>query len=178
ITYKGGDGNDVAIVVTGPAVYTSTGGDLLLQLDPTGQNLEFYINGVRIDSRPLSVVTAATVNGIDGSSDRLTINYGNGFFAIPVSFHGGTGATDKLSVAGGVFPTVTHTFTTTGPEHSGNILYDTGVVSALVSYDGLEPVDLSGSAITTLIFNLPGAGDNAILEDDGTLSNGISQIRS
>jgi len=46
ITYKGGDGNDVAIVVAGGVSYSGAG-QLKLQLDGTGTNLQFLVNGTR-----------------------------------------------------------------------------------------------------------------------------------
>src|SRR5262249_21378818 len=140
--------------------------------------LQLLRNGSVVDSRPSASVTAYTVNG-GGGSDTLTVNYAasGGLFAVPVTFNGGAGDTDKLVVTGGTFTSATHTFTTTGPEHSGNILYDTATQTALISYTGVAPVDMSGSSIANLTFNLPGTADLPFLEDDG-VSNAISQIRS
>src|SRR3954469_463227 len=46
-----------------------------------------------------------------------------------------------------------------------------------VNYTGLEPVTNNGTA-TDIIFNLPASASTAILEDDGTIGNGLSQLRS
>ena len=48
----------------------------------------------------------------------------------------------------------------------------------MIDYTDLEPIDMTGSSITNLVFNLPGLDDQGVLEDDGTAGNGISQIRS
>ncbi|MCX7421807.1 MAG: hypothetical protein NT013_19970, partial [Planctomycetia bacterium] len=57
--------------------------------------------------------------------------------------------------------------------------YDTGSASATIGYTGLEPVDMIGSTITDLVFNLPaGSANDFNLEDDGNLANGLSRIVS
>src|SRR5262249_8044231 len=94
-----------------------------------------------------------------------------------------TGAADNdlLDVTGGTFTTVTQTFTT-GPGHSGTIVYTTATAAATVSYTGLGPVDMTGSTITDLVFNLPDqtppAGNNAVLDDNLVPTDNISQLRS
>src|SRR5262249_54992943 len=54
ITYRGGDGNDVAIVVDGAAVYTAPddglANNLELRLDASGTQLQFLIDGTLVDS--------------------------------------------------------------------------------------------------------------------------------
>ena len=130
-------------------------------------------------------MTGITINGDITASDTLTVDYTAGFFTPTVTFNGGedpgNADNDTLIVTGGSFGRVEHTFTSSD---SGTILYDvdgntatTGDQGSII-YTGLEPVDMTGSTITDLVFNLPGANDQAILEDDGTASNGISQIRS
>src|SRR6266540_358995 len=47
-----------------------------------------------------------------------------------------------------------------------------------ITYRGLEPVDMTGSTVNDLVFNLPGTADDAILEDDGTAANNTSRLRS
>src|SRR5262249_57279750 len=54
----------------------------------------------------------------------------------------------------------------------------TGTQSATVSYTGLDTVDMSANSIANLSFNLPGAADQAILEDAGVAGDGVSRIRS
>ncbi|MDB5386215.1 MAG: Extracellular serine protease precursor [Planctomycetaceae bacterium] len=184
-TYSGGAGaNDFTLSVAGPATFTSDGlGAGALELRYNGANVQFLDDGVVVDSRPLAALLnqTITVNGSAAQDETLFVNYGaaGGFFDADIVFHGGVSGTDNdaLKVSGSSFTTVTNTFTTTGPEHSGNIVYNTATAQqATISYDGLEPVDLSGSTIANLVFNLPGTADQAILED-ATGAN-ISQIRS
>src|SRR6185436_15546239 len=56
VTYQGGDGNDVAVVVDGPANFTSAGGSLTLKLDPTGVNLQLFAGAELVDARPVAGV--------------------------------------------------------------------------------------------------------------------------
>ncbi|HEX5166529.1 MAG TPA: right-handed parallel beta-helix repeat-containing protein, partial [Thermomicrobiales bacterium] len=157
-------------------------GNLTLRLN--GTDVEFLDDGVLVNSRSLALLTdrLITVNGTNAQTETLLVDYAfGGFFEVDVSFNGGTGAADDdaLAVTGGTFTTVTHTFTTTGPEHSGSIVYDASApAQATISYTGLEPIDMTGSTIANLVFNLPGTNDLAILEDDLIAANGVSQIRS
>lgn len=133
-------------------------------------------------SRSLAATSAVVINGEDGQDDSLTIDFAfGGFFSVAggITYNGGEDGFDALSVTGGEFTTVTHTVTTTAPGLSGNIVYEDGVNPAsVVNYTGLEPVDMTGSIIANLVFNLPGTADQAILEDDGVAANGVSRIRS
>src|SRR5262249_25116486 len=65
ITYKGGDGNDVAVIVDGPIVYSIPSGNgadtIRLILDAAGTNLQIFDNGVLVDSRTLAGVTTVTI---------------------------------------------------------------------------------------------------------------------
>ncbi|TWU24578.1 choice-of-anchor Q domain-containing protein [Bythopirellula polymerisocia] len=128
---------------------------------------------------PLASITANQID-VDtaAGNDRLELDYAGGFFPLDVSFAGGdptTGPGDSLAITGGTFSSVTHTHT---GSDAGNIVLNTGTTGSTITYTGLEPVDMTGSTITDLFFNLPGTADNAILEDDGTSGNGISRIRS
>ncbi len=144
-------------------------------------NVEIYNSGNNLVTSFPWTADPLVINGTPGN-DTFTIDFsgGNPVPSGGLTFHGGVGSTDNdaLRVTGGSFATVTHTLTTTGPENSGNIVYETGSFTAAIRYDGLEPVDMSGSTITDLIFNLPAGGTGASLEDDGTSSNGISQLRN
>ncbi len=146
-----------------------------------GGNQVVSQGGVTLYQVPVAESGPLTITGSDPADDMLVIDYSADFIPVNVTFHGGSGAggNDSLIVTGGSFATVTHTFTSAGPEHSGSIVYLTSTpATATISYDGLEPVDMTGSTITNLIFNLPGTNDQAVLEDDpGTVAN-VSQIRS
>ena len=58
--------------------------------------------------------------------------------------------------------TITNNFTTTGPESSGVLVFSNANSSATIRYDGLEPIDMTGSTVTDLVFNLPGVADSTI----------------
>ena len=188
VSYQGGlDGNDVTLTQAGPASYTSNGaGANALELRLNGTSVQFVDDGRVIDARPLAALLdfTVTVNGTAAQNDTLTVNYAatspaSGFFDVDVLFHGGTGGNDTLIVDGGTtaFATVTHTFTAAGPEHSGSIAYNTsGATVATVSYDGLEPISMTGGVTTNLIFNLPNSDNTANLDDAAGV--GVSQITS
>lgn len=187
LSYVGGsNANDVTLTEAGPATYTSDGvGAGALELRLNANSVQFVDDGVVVDSRPLAAVQnqLITINGSDPASETLKVNYAfGGFFDVDVAFNGGTGpgGNDKLIVDGGTFTNVTHTFTTVLPaENSGNIVYDTATTTTTISYTGLEPVDMTGSTITDLVFNLPvGAANDFRLEDDGNLANGLTRIIS
>ena len=156
--------------------------DFTLRLDSDTGDLQLLDGATVVASQPLAETTRVIINGEDGWDDSLKIDFAfGGFFSLDngITFNGGVDGFDALEVAGGEFTTVTHTVTETGPGLSGNIVYEDGLNPALtISYTGLEPVDMTGSTIADLVFNLPGTADQAILEDDGTAGNGISRIRS
>lgn len=123
------------------------------------------------------------------TDDTLEIDFagGNPIPAAGLSYDGGgqrTPAGDALVLSGGRFETASFTFVRGGRDgHAGTIrLQEAGSGSmpvSVLSFAGLEPITMTGSAVD-LVFNLPeGDGNNfAILEDDGVPSNGYSRIRS
>ncbi len=174
----------------GAVTYNLDGESVTLVKNGTNLELRDTATSTVLDTEVLANVTSFTVNGADDADDSLTIDYSIGvdptgdFFAIPVTFHGGANGTDSLAIHGGAFQSVIHTFTTAGPEASGNIVYDvdgnplTTADRVTIVYDGLSPVDMTGSTITDLVFNLPGANDQAILEDDANPNDNVSEIKS
>jgi autotransporter-associated beta strand protein len=125
---------------------------------------------------PLTNVTG-NVQVLTGAGDDLLNVDCAGGNPIPnggIRFDGGPNGAigDKLAVAGGAFGLVTHNPT---EGHSGNLVL---AGFGTISYSGLEPVDLTGSTIADLVFNLTAAADDALLEDDGVSGNGMSQLRS
>lgn len=122
---------------------------------------------------PRNLITANRVD-VDtaGSDDKLTLDFTGGPLDLDVAFAGGDQATpsgDELVIVGGNFNSVVHTHT--GPD-AGTINLD----GMTVAYAGLEPVDMSGNVIDGLTFNLPGSGDQALLEASGL--PGVAQLRS
>jgi autotransporter-associated beta strand protein len=97
-TYLGGaGGNSFTLTVAGPVTYSGSG-QLKLELDATGTDLQFFVGGVIQDSRPLPSITTITVNGTAPAT--LTLDYSNGLFLKPITFDGGTGGTLDLQAAG------------------------------------------------------------------------------
>jgi len=153
-----------------------------LRFDAGSGDLQLLDGTAVVASRALAETSAVVIRGEDGHDDALTVDFSfGGFFTLAggISFDGGADGIDLLSVIGGDFVTATHTATADGPGRSGSLVYDDGAQPILaIDYANLEPIDLSGSGITSLVLNLPGTDDQAILEDDGVAANGISQIRS
>ncbi|MBX3301370.1 MAG: putative Ig domain-containing protein [Nitrospira sp.] len=172
------DSETITVMVNpGERVVNGTGNDDVLTLKMVSGELSYTLNGNTVG---IAGATSFRFNG-GGGNDMMTVDYSGGFFSIPVTFEGesqATGGGDKLVVMDGTFTDVEHTFTGSG----GNLRYDTAdggaSADASIVYTGLESVDITGSAIASLVFNLPGTIDQAILEDDSTPSNGISQVRS
>ena len=185
LSYQGGsDANDVTLTQAGPVSYSGEGA---LELRRVGNSVQFVDDGTIIDSRPIASLTnpirTITVTGGVATNDTLTVNYGsNGFFGVNVLWHGGvgTGDNDTLRVVGETFTSATHTFGANLPttENSGSIVYVNAGGTATISYDGLEPVDMTGSVIQNLVFNLPAGGNVATLSDGSTANDGISQLSS
>jgi len=102
-------GNDVTLTQAGTFVYTEATG-ASFTLERAGNSVQLLRDGVIVDSRPLSAVTGFTLNGADGASDTLLIDYAvGGFFNLPVTFHGGIGGPDELGVRGNGTQTVVYT---------------------------------------------------------------------
>ena len=115
-------------------------------------------------------MTSLTINGQTGH-DFTTVDIASGD-TVPVDglFFNGDGNTpndgrvppeDSLIIDAGAFGSVIHNHTN-GTD--GNIDLDG---ADLITYTGLESVDLTGSTIVDLILNLPATSDNAELSDQG-----------
>ncbi|MBW8885759.1 MAG: hypothetical protein JF612_13500, partial [Planctomycetia bacterium] len=176
ITYHGGDGNDAVLAAVSPNLtLQGTPGDDSLQIVRNGANIDVKLNGTTISSLPLASSAGLIINGLDGNDTlALDLSSGNVIPAGGMSFNGGDPTTapgDKLVIIGGNQGTVTYTFTN---GHDGRIVMSN---FGSVNYTGLEPVTNNGTA-TDIIFTLPASASTAILEDDGTIGNGLSQLRS
>ena len=177
ITYAGGDGNDVAIVVSGDVEYTGdgTGEEFELRRVAIGSGIiQLLRNGVVVDARPVGAVGSYTINA-GGGDDSLFVNYGasGGVFSFPITFNGEgeTGpAGDSLQVGGGSATTVTHTFVS---ESSGNIDID----GRLINYTGLEPI-IDNMVAANRVFTFTGGAEVVTLSDDGVAGNEQSRIDS
>ncbi|MGN6546884.1 MAG: beta strand repeat-containing protein, partial [Aureliella sp.] len=171
ITYQGGDGNDVAIVVDGvytPTDYVSTSGDNDLTLQLSGGNIQTLSGSTVIDSRPVNSVSAIALNGGAGS-DNFTLNLGSGL-TIPaggITINGGesTGDDDKLTIQGGSFATGNFAYSTPGgaADFSGSVKLGGGTIN----FTGLEPLVVT-SAMNAISITLPAGGNpDAALANSG-----------
>ena len=184
-----GVGNDTAAVtvtLTGVAGFDvdmnlasgNNGGadDILLTLNAAGTMRQVFVNGVLLNEVPVADTNAVNVIG-SSDNDTLTIDSTNGnpLPSSGVTFNGGGqtgGLGDRLVFVGGSHGVTT--FTHTGAA-AGNIAMS---AQGTVTYSALEQITDGGSS-TNVVVNLPASGGvQGILEDDGTIGNGLSTLRS
>src|SRR5205085_1519354 len=112
-------------------------------------------------------------------NDTLTVDLsgGNPFPLGAIVFHGGNESGNRLFVTGGACDTIQHTMNFGAPSHIGTIIFLNGP-GGVLNYDGVGPIDLSGTTEKSLTMALSSTDTSAFLEDDGTPGNQISQIRS
>ncbi len=116
-------------------------------------------------SQPLTLVPAHTQSLIiDGGlgSDALTVNSTAGAFAIPITYHGGSGASNSLVLKGGTATSDTYTASSTAG--SGSSVLVIGGVTETVNFTGLSPV--FDSVVGPLVVNANNA-NNAITYQQG-----------
>ena len=177
LSYRGGAGsNDVTLTEAGPVTFTSDGiggGSLVVRVN--GDSVEFVEDGVVVDSRPLASVVGQTIT-VDAvnPTDTLTIDESLGSLSADIIWHSAGG---ELNVIGS-YTSVTETFTSTGPESSGSLVLSDGTSTSTITFDGTGNVDLADSSIGDLAINLPAETNSIVLEDTGTTSDGVSQLRS
>ena len=124
-------------------------------------------------STSLTGLNSIQIQGADGETDLLALNYGDAQLTqLSISFDGGLGGNDALEFFGGTFDTVTHNLTGPGAgavDFSGNAVTE-------ISYTGLEPVFGGSNTANNVVINLPSATTDAILENAAL--PGEMQIRS
>ncbi|QDT84252.1 LamG-like jellyroll fold domain-containing protein [Gimesia chilikensis] len=124
-------------------------------------------------STSLTGLNSIQIQGADGETDLLALNYGDAQLTqLSISFDGGLGGNDALEFFGGTFDTVTHNLTGPGAgavDFSGNAITE-------ISYTGLEPVFGGSNTANNVVINLPTATTDAILENAAL--PGEMQIRS
>ncbi|WP_417396525.1 LamG-like jellyroll fold domain-containing protein [Gimesia chilikensis] len=124
-------------------------------------------------STSLTGLNSIQIQGADGETDLLALNYGDAQLTqLSISFDGGLGGNDALEFFGGTFDTVTHNLTGPG---SGAIDFSGNAITE-ISYTGLEPVFGGSNTANNIVINLPTATTDAILEN--TALPGEMQIRS
>ncbi|MEM1228263.1 MAG: tandem-95 repeat protein [Planctomycetota bacterium] len=186
VTYTGGDGNDMALLIGGGIIEVDPMGNLVIE-DSTGtqdDQLTIRVDGpnyrISDPTNPLVAGVGATQDGpdvlvpiasvtgeirvrTDGGNDDLTLDFSGGDLMNPVRFDGGgqTGAPgDSLSIVGN-FTNQVFNYAPPGPDgNNGDVVLD-GLV---VTYTGLEPIN-GGDAVNTTL-NLPvGLANNAVLRN-------------
>ena len=131
----------------------SAGGEFRLHVN--GANLELYRDNVLVDSRPLASLASYTINGGDGGEtlriDELIALPGGIFFnaGAPNSPPG-----DGIVIALGALDGSTVSYTNAT---DGVITLASGAATATYNFTGIDPIDMTGSTVTDLVFNLPGS---------------------
>lgn len=178
-SYQGGlNGNDFTLSVTGPYSFSIpvNGAANTAVLKQNGMNLDFIVDGVTLQSVPIASLGTITITGEANQNDTLTLDYSGGDFGAgkTINFDGGVGGNDTLVTIGGTFTVMRSTYTNST---DGTVELQNGLGTRTINYTGLEPIVIGGT-LTDVVINLPVAASNAILEDDGILSNGMLRIRS
>ena len=141
--------------------------NLFLRPSDNGNKLSLFDNGVQVEQAVLSNLTAVQITGGD-RIDRLTLDYGFGVFVKPVTFNGGPGGADVISVA------ANGDFTLTGTPLSATL---TATVGCSVTLNNVEQAVLSGGAgnnrldaggFTGSVTFTGGDGDDALTGAAGT----------
>lgn len=201
ITYRGHDGNDVVIEV-GQTLVSVSRGDLLIQDVGGAQNDELAIlldgphyrirdaankltpgPGVVADGPDVLVVAADVTGSIlvetGGGADQLTVDFAGGEPIPAGGLQWDAGADDdRLNVLGGLTAAaVRHRLTdpTTGSmdiDSAGD-----GSFVSRIQYSELESV-MDRANANRRLFDLDGTSNAAVLDDDGTVGDSISELRS
>ncbi len=144
-----------------------------LTVQQSGADIQVVTTGTStvVASQAAADTSQIVVTGQNAVADSLTINYSTPFF-IDVSFAGGTGGPDSLTIQNGSFDSVTYGVT---GSNAGTVGISQGASSATITYSGLEPVtDLSSAA--DRVFNGTASDDEIRLRDDDGLVAGRSTI--
>jgi subtilisin-like proprotein convertase family protein len=121
-----------------PVAYT--GSDMYLRLDPTGTNVQVWIDTATSNpptyTAPKALITAPMTFTSTASNDQLTIDYdfGNPVAASGVAFDGGGGTADRLRILGDSGAAETATFNAGNAVVNGSTITETNVER--VTFDG------------------------------------------
>ena len=136
----------------------------------TGTNLD------EVTPRRISQISGIVVEGRATLDDELVVDFSAGNPIIgSLSYEGGSGGDDSLTLQGTTFDTVTHTFV---DGSSGSVsMMASGSPATSLSYTGLEPINDQLGA-TTRRFEF-GNGDDDVTFSAGSVGNdGISRVSS
>jgi hypothetical protein len=106
----------------------------------------------------------SSIGGVGGSV--VAVQSGTTF---TITFGGSLVATDVPQMTGSGTGGTTVGVTT---------LNDGSAAVQSITYTGLDPIDMTGSTVTDLVFILPSSADQAVFDDDGVVANNFSQLRS
>jgi hypothetical protein len=140
---------------------------------PTTSPASLLSNFDRTLRVPVSAITGILTLDLRGGDDALTLDLSGGD-VIPaggLQFLGGAmeGSTDRLSIVGGHFGDVTHTYANAT---DGNLVSST---LGTIQYAGIDSIS-HRAALGALTLQLPLTGTVATLADDGTSGNGLTRI--
>jgi autotransporter-associated beta strand protein len=122
---------------------------------------------------PFADVAGQIIFNSNQGNDTLNVDFSKGSWAgHTVVFNGGSG-TNTLNVTGGTFSKEQFDYT---DAQDGDELLTDAAGTTTIDYTHLTPID-NYCAVADIVFNLP-AGAQASLEDSGTATDGISQLRS
>lgn len=173
----------LAVPAFAPVNISGTTGNDTLIVNATGtDSASLTLNGV--SQGVFSGITSLTFDGLAGNDTLQIVNPAGGLFALSggITCNGGAQSSapgDRLLISGGAVGAASYTFTGRfAAGHNGTIVLANGAVTANYTFTGLEPIEMTGGTVTDVVFNLPNGADAALLRDDGTTGNGISQLHS
>ncbi|HND52185.1 MAG TPA: hypothetical protein PLV92_07305 [Pirellulaceae bacterium] len=121
-------------------------------------------------SQAAASVSEVKITGVANVADELTVNHGPGIVDVPVTFDGGAGGGDELTLTGFSFTTVTHQMTGPG---AATVDQDGRVVTTI----GIErTVDALPAAARS--FQLPATNDLVTLDTGAASGDGVSRLSS
>ena len=154
---------------------TQTGGTDTIDLLPGRTMVDLFngnlrvrdaVTGTVISSVPLAEITNLVFNGEANADDTLTINFSNGnpLPADGLTFNGGAGGNDKLAVIGDDRDDSV-IYRPGSVNGSGTLTYNDGLNLRVITFTGLEPIDITALASVTV------SGSSGA--DLYTLTNGV-----
>ncbi|HEY3323481.1 MAG TPA: autotransporter-associated beta strand repeat-containing protein, partial [Planctomycetota bacterium] len=166
------------VLVRPLAVASGTNGDDTIVVSKVGPNYQYVVNaGAPV---PFSGTATLEIYALDGN-DTVILDFSGGN-PIPtggLNFSGGNPLTapgDKFVIANATGANaITNLAHTSYSVRDGQFVID----GLTANYFGVETIGMSGCTVANLTLNLTaGIFDQAVLEDDATAGNGISQLRS
>ncbi|MFT5495013.1 MAG: T5SS/PEP-CTERM-associated repeat protein [Kiritimatiellia bacterium] len=162
----------IGLVTPEPLVYDDTGNvnDLILRLNSAGDTIEVTDADFNIlSSSPLSETLSVTINGLAGD-DILVVDFASGS-PIPaggLTYNGGSqDVADTLSIVNGAF----------GPVVVNGLNGSDGEIDLdgpIITFTGLEPVDMTGSTATDFTLNMPASDDLIVWSLLGGATNRVA----